>query len=213
MLRRMSTIAERLGQLKSEIPKTKLIAVSKTKPVEDLVEAYQAGQRDFGENYPNELKQKAADAKLAELCPDLRWHFIGTLQKKSLNHVLKAEKLVSIQTITSLDMIDQIDKRLQAPLDVMLQINTSREEQKGGFLEDDDVIKAIEHIGTKNFVKFQGLMTIGAAENSKLSAETGQDNPDFTRLVELKKVVSERCNIEVICYFCTFCYQNLGFIN
>ena len=198
MFRRMSTIAERLGQLKSEIPKTKLIAVSKTKPVEDLVEAYQAGQRDFGENYPNELKQKAADAKLLELCPDLRWHFIGTLQKKSLNHVLKSEKLVSIQTITSIDMIDQIDKRLQAPLNVMLQINTSREEQKGGFLEDHDVIKAIEHIGTKNFVKFQGLMTIGAAENSKLSAETGQDNPDFTRLVELKQVVSERCNIEVI---------------
>ena len=125
----------------------------------------------------------------------MRFHFIGTIQKKSLNQVLKAERLVSVQTVTSIDLIDLIDKKLTKPLDIMLQINTSREEQKGGFLDDDEITAAVNHIKTKNHVKFQGLMTIGAAENSKRSAETGENNPDFDRLVELKKLVVSNCDI------------------
>ena len=190
------SIAERLGQLRSKLGPARLIAVSKTKPVSALIEAYQAGQRDFGENYPGELRDKAKNGELRELCPELRWHFIGTLQKKAMNQVIKAEGLVSIQTITSLEMIDQIAAKLNdKQLDVMLQVNTSREEQKGGFLDDDDIVQAVQHVQTKHHLRFQGLMTIGSAENSKLSAETGQDNPDFTRLVELKQLVAAKCHI------------------
>ena len=92
------------------------------KPEEDIIEAYGAGQRDFGENYPNELKAKAASAKIAELCPDIRWHFIGTIQKKSLNHILKADKLTGIQTVTSAEVIDMIEKRLNNEVNIMLQV-------------------------------------------------------------------------------------------
>ena len=92
------------------------------KPEEDIIEAYEAGQRDFGENYPNELKAKAASAKIAELCPEIRWHFIGTIQKKSLNHILKADKLTGIQTVTSIEVIDMIEKRLSNEANIMLQV-------------------------------------------------------------------------------------------
>ena len=92
------------------------------KPEEDIIEAYEAGQRDFGENYPNELKSKAASDKIAELCPDIRWHFIGTIQKKSLNHILKADKLTGIQTVTSTEVIDMIEKRLNNEVNIMLQV-------------------------------------------------------------------------------------------
>ena len=93
--------------------------MSKTKPDSDIVEAYDAGQRDFGENYANELKQKSAS--LLEKCPEIRWHFIGTIQKKNLNSILKAPKLTGIQTIVSKDMLEMIEKRLNSDLNVMLQ--------------------------------------------------------------------------------------------
>ena len=192
------SIAERLSQLRSKLGPARLIAVSKTKPIHQLIEAYQAGQRDFGENYPGELRDKAKNGELREMCPELRWHFIGTLQKKAMNQLIKAEGLVSIQTITSIEMIDQISAKLNdKQLDVMLQVNTSREEQKGGFLDDDEIINAVNHLQTKSHLRFQGLMTIGSAQNSKSSAETGEDNPDFTRLVELQKVVASQCDISV----------------
>jgi len=200
----MTTIAERLTNLNSEIEKeaekasrsVRLIAVSKTKPEEDIIEAYEAGQRDFGENYPNELKAKSASAKIAELCPEIRWHFIGTIQKKSLNHILKADKLTGIQTVTSIEVIDMIEKRLNNEVNIMLQVNTSNEEQKGGFRSEEDLISAVNHLLTScKYCKFEGLMTIGSAENSKMAAETGGPNPDFTRLCELKKIVAEKCSV------------------
>ena len=103
-------------------PKQKFENKTINKPEEDIIEAYEAGQRDFGENYPNELKAKAASAKIAELCPEIRWHFIGTIQKKSLNHILKADKLFGIQTVTSIEVIDMIEKRLSNEVNIMLQV-------------------------------------------------------------------------------------------
>ena len=68
------------------------------------------------------MKAKAASAKIAELCPEIRWHFIGTIQKKSLNHILKADKLTGIQTVTSIEVIDMIEKRLSNEVNIMLQV-------------------------------------------------------------------------------------------
>ena len=113
------------------------------KPEEDIIEAYEAGQRDFGENYPNELKTKAASAKIAELCPDIRWHFIGTIQKKSLNHILKADKLTGIQTVTSAEVIDMIEKRLNNEVNIMLQV---------GFRIEKFILEIINFIYKKRHV-------------------------------------------------------------
>ena len=89
-----------------------------------------------------------------------------------------------------------IEKRLSSTVEIMLQVNTSKEEQKGGFIEEDEVIEAVHYINkTCKMVQFGGLMTIGSAENSKKAAETGEDNPDFTCLSELQKAVAEKCEI------------------
>lgn len=64
-----------------------LVAVSKTKPAELILEAYETGQRDFGENYVQELKEKGANAVIMEKCKEIRWHFIGHLQRKNVNKV------------------------------------------------------------------------------------------------------------------------------
>ena len=78
---------------------------------------------------------------------------------------------------------------------VTFQVNTSNEEQKGGFRSEEDLISAVNHlINDCKYCKFEGLMTIGSAENSKMAAETGGPNPDFTRLCELKKIVADKCS-------------------
>ena len=78
---------------------------------------------------------------------------------------------------------------------VIFQVNTSNEEQKGGFRSEEDLISAVNHlINDCKYCKFEGLMTIGSAENSKTAAETGDPNPDFTRLCELKKIVADKCS-------------------
>jgi PLP dependent protein len=64
-----------------------LVAVSKTKPVEMIIDAYSTGQRHFGENYVQELVEKANNAQILEQCKDIRWHFIGHLQRNKINKV------------------------------------------------------------------------------------------------------------------------------
>jgi pyridoxal phosphate enzyme (YggS family) len=99
----------------------KLVAVSKTKPAAMIREAYAAGQRDFGENYAQELAEKAAE--LADL-PDLRWHFIGHLQSnkvKVVNHIC--------ELVHSLDS-DSAARRLEVP--ALVQVNLAGEQSKGG---------------------------------------------------------------------------------
>lgn len=64
-----------------------LVAVSKTKPAEVILEAYETGQRDFGENYVKELKEKGINPLILESCKDIRWHFIGHLQSSNVNKV------------------------------------------------------------------------------------------------------------------------------
>lgn len=63
------------------------MAVGKTKPAELIVDAYETGQRDFGENYVQELKEKGTNPLILEKCKDIRWHFIGHLQRKNVNKV------------------------------------------------------------------------------------------------------------------------------
>lgn len=66
----------------------RLVAVSKTKPISDIIEAYNEGQRHFGENYVKELIEKACSNELQTNCPEIKWHFIGNLQKNKINKLL-----------------------------------------------------------------------------------------------------------------------------
>lgn len=132
-----------------------LIAVSKTKPVPMLEEAYAAGARDFGENKVQEIV-----AKKPELPEDIRWHMIGHLQRNKVSQVLG--KAVLIHSVDSLRLAQQIETdaaKAGLNVDILLEVNVAREESKYGFMLEE-VEDAIMTIKDFPHVHIKGLMTI-----------------------------------------------------
>ena len=132
-----------------------LIAVSKTKPVPMLEEAYAAGARDFGENKVQEIA-----AKKPELPEDIRWHMIGHLQRNKVGQVLG--KAVLIHSVDSLRLAQQIETdaaKAGLDVDILLEVNVAREESKYGFMLEE-VEDAIMTIKDFPHVHIKGLMTI-----------------------------------------------------
>ena len=132
-----------------------LIAVSKTKPVPMLEEAYAAGARDFGENKVQEIA-----AKKPELPEDIRWHMIGHLQRNKVGQVLG--KAVLIHSVVSLRLARQIETdaaKAGLDVDILLEVNVAREESKYGFMLEE-VEDAIMTIKDFPHVHIKGLMTI-----------------------------------------------------
>lgn len=101
--------------------------------MELIVAAYEEGQRHFGENYVNELVEKAANDVILEKCKDIKWHFIGHLQSNKINKILSIPNLYMIETVDSTKLADQLNKSWEkfgqsdSKLNVMVQINTSNE--------------------------------------------------------------------------------------
>lgn len=100
-----------------------------------MISAYEAGQRHFGENYVNELADKANSPEILEKCKDIRWHFIGHLQKSNVNKLLKVANLHLVETVDSEKIATALDnawpkyrKSEDSKLRIMVQVNTSREE-------------------------------------------------------------------------------------
>lgn len=100
-----------------------LIAVSKMQPIELIKEAYDLGQRDFGENYVQELVEKSQALK--DCCPEIRWHFIGALQSNKINQLVKnVHGLVAIQTVDSLSKFEKIVKAFEGQeIDLFIQVH------------------------------------------------------------------------------------------
>ena len=195
----MSDLVERLKSILAcieELSQTsqstvRLIAVSKTKPVENILELYQAGQRYFGENYVDELEKKSNDPLILAQCPDIRWHFIGHLQSNKVNRILtRVPHLDCIQTIDSLELANRINNNLQQQsktLKIFLQINTSAEEQKSG-IERKDLPPLYEHVRANcTQLVCEGLMTIGSLTNV-----SSDDDADFRALVQCRAELCEK---------------------
>lgn len=152
-----------------------LIAVSKTKPVSMLMEAYDAGARDFGENKVQEILNKKP-----ELPEDIRWHMIGHLQRNKVHQVI--DKAVLIHSVDSLRLAQQIETdaaKLGLDVDILLEVNVAREESKYGFLMEE-VEDAIMQIKDFSHVHIKGLMTIAPFVDNP---ETNR--PVFARLRKL----------------------------
>eukprot|EP00095_Tigriopus_kingsejongensis_P002823 snap_masked-scaffold80_size398941-processed-gene-2.8 protein:Tk02823 transcript:snap_masked-scaffold80_size398941-processed-gene-2.8-mRNA-1 annotation:"proline synthase co-transcribed bacterial homolog protein" len=178
----------------NEMPR--LVAVSKTKPRELIIEAYEAGQRTFGENYVQELQEKSNDPEILSKCPDIRWHFIGHCQSSNVNKILKSQNLALMETISSMTLANKIDARCrkeEKTLNILVQVNTSGEENKYGVAPGQDTIALVEHILEKcPNLTFKGLMTIGAYGNSSLDqTDTTKANPDFVKLKETRQKVAD----------------------
>lgn len=166
----MTNISANLQQLNHEIRSlnntTELIAVSKNFTTAAIVEAYQTGMRKFGENYPQELEQKALE--LANY-PDIEWHFIGNIQSNKTK--LIAKHATYVHTIAK----EQHAKRLsdQRPVDkpklkVMLEINISEEENKHGLAPDFAAIKHLaDYITSLPNLELCGLMGMASDSEDK----------------------------------------------
>ncbi|GAB4820898.1 hypothetical protein N2152v2_007944 [Parachlorella kessleri] len=144
----------------------RLVAVSKTKPVEALQEAYDAGHRDFGENYVQELLDKAP-----QLPDDIRWHFIGHLQSNKVKTLVEGvPNLAMVETVDSQKLANKLDATIAAlgrpPLPVFVQVNTSGEESKYG-VEPGDCVELARHVHDNcSNLRLAGLMTIGMPDYS-----------------------------------------------
>ena len=150
------SIKDNIEALKKEIPNgVKLLAVSKTKPLSSLEEAYEAGIREFGENKVQELV-----AKEEEFHKDVKWHFIGGLQTNKVKYLVG--KVCLIHSLSSIKLLNQIEKEFgkkNQVANVLIEINIGREESKGGILEEEleDMLFEVEKC---NFVKVKGIMVI-----------------------------------------------------
>jgi len=134
-----------------------LVAVSKTKPVQAIEELYQMGQRDFGENYVQELVDKQA-----QLPKDIRWHFIGHLQTNKVKYIASFVHL--IHGVDSFKLLKEINKQAQKMgkvIDVLLQVHIAQEETKFG-LDDKEISEILisnsGELGELRNIRIAGLM-------------------------------------------------------
>ena len=127
-------ITENISRIKSTLPEgTRLVAVSKLTPVEDIMEAYRAGQRLFGENYATELRDKAA-----QLPQDIEWHFIGHLQAKQLKYYIPFVSMIhGVDSLEHLMDVERAAEKVGRTVDVLLQVHVAQEETKFGFAPDE----------------------------------------------------------------------------
>lgn len=152
----MSSVKENLLQIKNALPShVTLIAVSKTKPNELLQEAYDAGQRDFGENYVQELVDKHE-----QLPKDIKWHFIGHLQSNKVKYIAPFVYLIhGVDSFKLLKEIDKEGKKNNRVINCLLQIYIANEETKFGLDEHEakaillgEEIKLLKNISIKGFM-------------------------------------------------------------
>ncbi len=160
------SIADNIRKLKNETDtiSATLVAVSKTKPVEEVMEAYNAGQRLFGENMVQELVEK-----YEKLPKDIQWHLIGHLQSNKVKYI--AHFISMIESIDSLKLLKEVDKHAEKNnrvIDCLLQIHIADEETKFG-LDFDEAIELLrsEEFASLKHVRIRGLMGIA----------TNTDNP------------------------------------
>ncbi len=143
----------------------KIIAVSKSVDSDAISQMYEIGQRAFGENRVQDLKEK--EKNLANL--PIEWHFIGRLQTNKINALIDLNPSL-MHSISSLKMAKEIDKRLEVKnkkLNALLQINSAYEEQKAGVLPESSQDIYEEIISTCKNINLKGVMSIGAHSDDK----------------------------------------------
>ncbi len=186
---RIAAACARAGRERSEV---QLIAVSKTKPAEMLREAYEAGVRDFGENKPQEIRDKHP------LLPeDIRWHMIGHLQRNKIKYII--DRVCMIHSVDSLRLAQAIDEeagKRGLVMPVLAEVNMAKEASKGGIMPEE-AEEFIRQISILPHIHVEGLMTIApftehAEENRpyfrnlrKLCVDIGQKSIDNVSMCRL----------------------------
>lgn len=157
----MSRISDRITELTAALPKgVRLVAVSKFHPVESVKEAYNVGQRRFGESRADELAAKAA-----AMPADVEWHFIGHLQTNKVRKVVAVASVIeSIDSERLLRLVDSEARRIDKHIDVLLQVHVAAEESKTGMTPDELLAAARSTAGNLTHARIAGVM--GMATNT-----------------------------------------------
>lgn len=193
----------------------RLVAVSKTKPKDVVIQAYEAGQRSFGENYVKEILEKGHDEEVLAKCPEIKWHFIGHLQSNKINKLITVPNLHIIETIDSLKLATAVNNAwvrshpAGEKLNIFLQVNTSGEKGKSDVRwKTGETLSVLEKSGCKPEetpelsksiqrdcpgLNVLGLMTIGAYDN--YDQQIGI-NPDFKSLRDCRQPVADALGVQ-----------------
>ncbi|MBL7981462.1 MAG: YggS family pyridoxal phosphate-dependent enzyme [Flavobacteriales bacterium] len=164
------SLAERYAAIKAGIPGgVTLVAVSKTRSASEVQALYDLGHRDFGENYPQELREKQP-----ALPADIRWHFIGHLQRSNVKYLAPYVHL--IHGVEDERLLDEIEKRANAAgrvIDVLLQVHIAQEETKHG-LSPDELRNAVRSWpwGSWPHVRVRGLMGMATLTDDREQVRT-----------------------------------------
>lgn len=185
----------------------RLVAISKLKPNSSIIEAYECGQRHFGENYIQELEIKSTSHEIITKCPCIKWHFVGHLQSNKVPKLLKVKNLYMVETVDSPKLADLINRAIERQkrqntsgeqpyfgdkLRVLIQVNTSSEEQKNG-IQPSEVHQLADHIIKQcHWLQLAGLMTIGRLDGWD---ELGP-NKDFLTLYQVRDSLSKQLSID-----------------
>jgi len=175
---KISAACERAGRAENTVT---LIAVSKTKPLEDLKEAYAAGARDFGENKVQELVDK-----MPNMPGDVRWHMIGHLQRNKVKYIVG--KVYMIHGVDSLRLAEEISYeavKQGVQVKILMEVNVAGEESKFG-ISPEEAPKLAEQISKLPGISLKGLMTIApyvtnSEENREIFAKLRQLAVDISR--------------------------------
>lgn len=183
------SIKSEIERLRSELPEgVKLLAVSKFHPVEALQEAYDAGQRAFGESRPQELK-----AKQAVLPDDIEWHMIGHLQTNKVKYI--APHVHLIESLDSERLAEAIEKeaaKCGRTIDCLLEIHVTAEESKSGW----DYVELLDFVRSGGFAAMPHIRLRGVMGMATFTDDESQVRADFKRLKECFTELKEHFGAE-----------------
>lgn len=193
------TIAEQIKNITSSLPTTtRLIAVSKTKPAEDIQEAYNAGQRVFGENKALEMRDKHE-----ALPKDIEWHFIGHLQTNKIKYIIPYVSL--IHSIDSLNLLKEVNKeaaKKERRVDCLLQFHIAQENTKFGLSYDE----AVQLLSSEEYKQMENIRIVGVMGMATFTDNSDQVSAEFGSL----RTIFDRLKKEYFSSVESFCELSMG---
>ena len=176
-----------IEDIESRIGSARLMAVSKTRSIEEIMDVYDAGCRLFGENHVQEIV-----AKFRTKPADLELHMIGHLQSNKVGKVVPLVDMIeSVDSTGLLKKIDAAAQRTGKVIDVLLEVNTSKEEAKSGFQSTEELFECLGESALMKNVRVRGLMTVGPVDCDPALKDELTDEA-FKELVRLREECRNR---------------------
>ena len=176
------SIAENINRFKTSLSDgVELVAVSKFQPLSSLKEAYEAGQRIFGESRVNELLEK-----IERMPSDVRWHFIGHLQTNKVKYLIgKVALIESVDSMRLLEIIDRLSSESGIETNVLMQVHVAAEETKFGWDPDE----LISFFATRQFERFKATRLCGIMGMATNTDDKKRVEADFARIAEVRRSI------------------------